>query len=88
MTITVTAYWLSHSSLHAGDYDYDESDELPAGCEHADAHIADVTGVLNLISASGQVGAPAAAPASITGHASSEVPENATLAASQQGARL
>ena len=24
----------------AGDYDYDESDELPAGCEYADAQLA------------------------------------------------
>ena len=28
----------------AGDYDYDESDELPAGCEYADAQLAHMIG--------------------------------------------
>ena len=29
---------------HAGGYDYDESDELPAGCEYADAQLARIHG--------------------------------------------
>ena len=82
----------THDSLipltHAGDYDYDESNELPAGCEYADEQTANMTGVLNLLSAPGQAGAPAAAPASIPDHASPDVPDITTLAASQQGARL
>ena len=45
-----------------------------------------MTGVLNLVSAPGQAGAPAAAAASIA--ASPQAPDNATLAASQQGAWL
>ena len=81
-----------HDSLipltHAGDYDYDESDDLPAGCEYADEQTANMTGVLNLLSAPGQAGAPAAPPASIPDHASPDVPDITTLTASQQGARL
>ena len=45
-------------------------------------------GVPNLISDPGQAGAPAAATKSITDHASPEVPDNATPAASQQSAQL
>ena len=78
----------SNACTHAGDYDYDESDELPAGCKYADAQIADMNGVLNLISAPGQAGAPAAGTASFAGQANPEVPDNALSAASQQGARL
>ena len=47
-----------------------------------------MTGVLNLLSAPGQAGAPAAAPATILNRASPDVPDIATLAASQQGAWL
>ena len=47
-----------------------------------------MNGVLNLISDPGQAGAPSPATASITDHASPEVPDNATLAASQQSAQL
>ena len=47
-----------------------------------------MNGVLNLMSAPGQVGSPAANAASMSGCASPEAPDNVTLAASQQGARL
>ena len=76
------------SLTHAGDYDYDESEELPAGCEYADERTAYMTGVLNFLSAPGQAGTPAAAPAPIPDHASADVLDKATLAVSQQGARL
>ena len=47
-----------------------------------------MTGILNLSNAPGQAGAPAAAAAPLSGLPSPVVPENATLAASQQGAWL
>ena len=53
-----------------------------------DVQIANMNGVLNLISVPEQAGEPAAATASIPDDASPKVPDNATLAASQQSAQL
>ena len=64
-----------------GDYDYDDSDSLPFGCQLSTPQAASTEGVLNLANASTPVLAPALAPALASAAAPAPAPGSANRSA-------